>query len=102
MPVFLPLLDNDVQDDLVQALSRIGPIILSSKSLHNITTPEHSSYHILVDQDSLLNHENVVTWLEGGAEKVIVPLLSAKELIGVIPAQRLMLLLDVGNVSAVS
>ena len=102
MPSFLPILEDAQDHDLVAALSRIAPIVLPSTLLQTVSLPQPSTYYILVGQDSLVTREEVVSWLDNGAEKVILPLVCAKELIGVIPANRLLLLLDVGNFSAVS
>ncbi|OBZ70126.1 Histidine biosynthesis trifunctional protein [Grifola frondosa] len=99
MSVFLPLLDGNADNALLQALARIGPVVVpaSQKSI----APENASRYILVDSDSP-DVEKVASWLDQGAEKVIIPLSWAKEIIGVLPAERLLLLLDVANVSAVS
>lgn len=99
MSVFLPLLDQ-ADDALLQALARIGPIILPALQLP--AASNLPAYYILADHDASANLQEITSWLDEGAEKVIVPLAWAKELIGVIPADRLLLLLDVGNVSAVS
>ena len=100
MPSFLPLLDR-ADDQLLSALARIGPIILPA--LQSISLPEHpTSRYILADHDSSLDLSEIIRWLDEGAEKVVVPLAWAKEIIGTIPSERLLLLIDVGNVSAVS
>src|ERR1700691_530968 len=99
MAIFLPLLDQADQG-LLQALARIGPIILPSSQSFDRSSPG-SNYYILADHDSVSLQE-IISWLDKGAQKVIVPLAWAKELTGMIPANRLLLILDVGNVSAVS
>lgn len=100
MPSFLPLLDR-ADDQLLSALARIGPIILPA--LQSISLPEHpTSRYILADHDTSLDLSEIIRWLDEGAEKVVVPLAWAKEIIGTIPSERLLLLIDVGNVSAVS
>ncbi|KAI0695274.1 hypothetical protein C8T65DRAFT_744065 [Cerioporus squamosus] len=79
MSIFLPLVDTDLGDDaLLSALARIGPLVLPSS---------HSSAALLQN---------------ASAEKVILPLALAKELICVVPEERMLLLLDIANVSAVS
>ncbi|KAF9055388.1 histidine biosynthesis trifunctional-protein [Hymenopellis radicata] len=95
MPVFLPLLDQET-DALLPILERIGPVILSSPSG---PLPEHS--YVLVEGPSF-DLSIITTYLDNGAEKVIVPLAWAKELVGIIPNDRIILLLDIGSVSAVS
>ena len=99
MTIFLPLLDQ-ADEGLLQALARIGPIILPSRQYRDQVSP--FSHYILADHDASLDLQEIISLLDEGAGKVIVPLVWAKELIGVIPADRLLLLLDVGNVSAVS
>jgi len=99
MSAFLPLLEQE-SDELIEAFCRIGPIILSSLQYPSFRFVYRC--YFLVDHNSALDFEEITTWLDHGVEKVIVPLAWAKELIGLIPADRLFLLLDVGNVSAVS
>lgn len=96
MSVFLPLLDVH-DDELVHALNRIGPVILTSVSF---PLPQNS--YIFPDNSVPFSLEQVVSWLDAGAEKVIVSLAWAKQLIGIIPDDRVLLLLDVVNASAVS
>ncbi|RDB22668.1 Histidine biosynthesis trifunctional protein [Hypsizygus marmoreus] len=97
MSVFLPLLDEE-NSDLTRALARVGPIVVSP-SQH----PRPLQCYITIEDSSSIQLDDVVTWLNEGVEKVIVPLTWAKELIAAgIPPERLTLLLDVGSVSAVS
>ncbi|KAF9076715.1 histidinol dehydrogenase-domain-containing protein [Rhodocollybia butyracea] len=96
MTRFLPLLD-DPQGDLFDALSRIGPVLLQ-----NVSLPLPNNSYVLLDQNSSTDLDQIVAWLDEGAEKVILPLASAKEVIGLIPQERLVLLLDAVSVSAVS
>lgn len=99
MNIFLPLLDQ--QDDaLISALARIGPIIALSSPLTG--APSRYSQYILADHDASLDLDDLTRWLDEGAEKVIVPLAWATELVGVVPPERLLLTLDVANVAAVS
>lgn len=96
MTRFLPLLDIP-QGHLFDALSRIGPVLLSNPSL---PLPDNS--YILLDQHASTDLDQIVDWLDQGAEKIVLPLASAKEVIGFIPQERLVLLLDAVSVSAVS
>ncbi|KZT12490.1 histidine biosynthesis trifunctional-protein [Laetiporus sulphureus 93-53] len=100
MSVFLPLLQGSADAALLQALARIGPIVLPSSQANDTSLPEHAARHVLLDQECTL--DDVTALLDEGAEKVILPLAQAQDAIGVLPADRLLLLLDVGNVSAVS
>jgi hypothetical protein len=86
MTVFLPLLDQ-ADESLLQALARIGPIIIPSLRCHDQALPV--SHYILADHDTSVDVQEIISWLNEGAEKVVVPLVWAKELIGVVPADRL-------------
>ncbi|TFK75841.1 histidine biosynthesis trifunctional-protein [Pluteus cervinus] len=97
MSSFLPLVDSDTE--LLDALLRIGPAICTAQRSQDLSG--RASY-ILVDHSTQCNLDLVISWLDGGVEKVIVPLAWAKEIIGSIPPERLILLLDVANVSTVS
>ncbi|KAG5649000.1 hypothetical protein DXG03_000349 [Asterophora parasitica] len=99
MTVFLPLLDDE-GSDLVQVLARIGPIVVSPSQFADLP---NNRYYINLENSPDATLDLILSWLNQGVEKVIVPLTSAKELIGTgIPPERLYLLLDVGSVSAVS
>ncbi|KAL0576916.1 trifunctional histidinol dehydrogenase [Marasmius crinis-equi] len=98
MTRFLPLIDStEARDELLDSLALLGSLIVSSKSS---TIPFNS--HVLVDQSDYLTLDQIVEWLDNGVDKVILPLALTKEAIGVVPKERLILLLDVANVSAVS
>ncbi|KAF5387768.1 hypothetical protein D9615_000471 [Tricholomella constricta] len=99
MSIFLPLLDSQ-DSELVQVLARIGPIVVSPSQFADLP---HNRYYITLENSPDATLDHILSWLNDGVEKVIVPLTLAKELIGAgIPSERLCLLLDVGNVSAVS
>lgn len=100
MSVFLPLLEGPADGALLQALTRIGPLIVTPDQADSL--PEHATRYVLLDRQSPFRLDEVISLLDQGAEKVILPLSHAKDAIGALPADRLLLLLDVGNVSAVS
>ncbi|KAI0650774.1 histidine biosynthesis trifunctional-protein [Trametes meyenii] len=103
MSAFLPLLDPDHADGpLLAALARIGPLVVPYALRDSQLIPQNASRYILVDRDSSLSADDVVSLLDHGADKLILPLALAKDTIGAVPAERLLLLLDVANVSAVS
>ena len=103
MSVFLPLLDADPVDAaLLTALARVGPLLVPVALLDAPVLPQGASQYVLVDSDSALSTDQVISLLDHGADKVILPLALAKELVGLVPEERLLLLLDVANVSAVS
>ncbi|KAI0278887.1 histidine biosynthesis trifunctional-protein [Russula aff. rugulosa BPL654] len=87
MASFIPLIDTN-DPVILTTLSRIGPVIRPSSS----TLDAHNSY-ILVDGSTSLDHDVLISYLDNGAEKVIVSLAHASENL---------LLLDVANASAVS
>ncbi|KAI0695824.1 hypothetical protein BC835DRAFT_1230049, partial [Cytidiella melzeri] len=58
--------------------------------------------YALLDHNTSLDLDDIVDILDKCAEKVIVLLAWANEVRGIIPAKRILILLDVGNVSAVS
>ncbi|KAF9247289.1 histidine biosynthesis trifunctional-protein [Melanogaster broomeanus] len=96
-PPFLVLVDtHDVQEDLLRAVCRVTSVII--KPSHNAST--FSARHVLVD-DNFADVDQIITHLDNGTEKAIVPLSLAKKLVGLVPAARLLLLLDAANVSAV-
>jgi phosphoribosyl-ATP pyrophosphohydrolase/phosphoribosyl-AMP cyclohydrolase/histidinol dehydrogenase len=100
MASFLPVITEETAA-LFHALNRIGPIIIDARnSVPLPETPQHA--YLLVDQSTTLDIGLVISWLDEGMEKVIVPLAWVKELSGIIPSERLLLLLDIANVSAVS
>ncbi|THG95479.1 hypothetical protein EW026_g6177 [Hermanssonia centrifuga] len=101
MSVFIPLLDAQTDEALIQSVSRIGPVIVSALSTP-LALPENVSRYILLDHDTSFDLDDIVQKLDQGAEKVIIPLAWSKEIVGILPPERVMLLLDVGNVSAVS
>jgi phosphoribosyl-ATP pyrophosphohydrolase/phosphoribosyl-AMP cyclohydrolase/histidinol dehydrogenase len=95
-PPFLVLVDDDVQEDLLRAVSRVTSVIVNpSRSV--LASPAH---YVLIDDNSA-DVDQIVTHLDNGTERAIVPLSLAKKLVGIVPATRLLLLLDAANVSAV-
>ena len=98
--IILPFLDHH-NDPLAATAGRIGPVLLREPPSSGQTFLEH--YYLLVD--SAAPHPSIsdlTTWLDDGADKLIVPLSLAKEVIGVLPSERLIVLLDASSVSAVS
>ena len=100
MASFLPIITEE-STALSHCLNRIGPIVIDARnSVPFPETPQHA--YLLVDQTIPLDIGLVISWLDEGVEKVILPLAWVKELAGVISSKRLLLLLDIANVSAVS
>ncbi|KAF5363290.1 hypothetical protein D9756_000445 [Leucocoprinus leucothites] len=99
MSGFLPLL-GQADNALFNALNRLGPIITHPQSSTSLHTPDHSFY--LVDQETSVTPSQIADWLDAGVEKIILPLSLATDIVNTIPSERVILLLDVGSVSAVS
>ncbi|KAF8845868.1 histidine biosynthesis trifunctional-protein [Paxillus ammoniavirescens] len=95
-PPFLVLVDDDVQEDILRAVSRVTSVIVNPT--RNVSaSPAH---YVLID-DSSADVDQIITHLDNGTERAIVPLSLAKKLVGIVPATRLLLLIDAANVSAV-
>jgi phosphoribosyl-ATP pyrophosphohydrolase/phosphoribosyl-AMP cyclohydrolase/histidinol dehydrogenase len=101
MSPFLSLLDDE-DSALVDSLSRIGPIIIPARKKPSLILPKHSEWYIFVDQFASVDVSGAIAWLDGGADKIVVPISWAEALVGVIPAARLFLFLDVSLLTPVS
>ncbi|KAG6902238.1 hypothetical protein C0995_002870 [Termitomyces sp. Mi166 len=100
MPVFLPLLDEQA-GDLIEALARIVPVVVSPSNISNLS--QNVQCFVTLENSPDIDVHLILSWLNKGVEKIIVPLNLAKDLIAAgLPSGRLSLLLDVGNVSAVT
>ena len=98
--VILPFLEQP-NDPVAAAASRIGPVLLRAppSSTHTFIT----QYYLLVDHAS--PHpalSQLIAWLDNGADKLIVSLSLAKEVIDLLPPERLIVLLDASSVSTIS
>ncbi|KAJ3505887.1 hypothetical protein NLJ89_g7179 [Agrocybe chaxingu] len=100
MATFLPLIAEE-DPTLFRALDRIGPIILDAQQSVPLPYPPQHSY-LFVKPGTPVDVDALASWLDEGIEKVILPLPWAKECIGTIPSDRLILLLQISGVSAVS
>jgi phosphoribosyl-ATP pyrophosphohydrolase/phosphoribosyl-AMP cyclohydrolase/histidinol dehydrogenase len=103
MAAFLPLLDG-AETSLVHSLARIGSVLVTAAHLEQArrSFPVGTSYFVLIEDGSTYSQDDIVSWLDQGAEKVILPLSWAKESVGTLPRERIILLLDVASVSAVT
>lgn len=96
-PPFLVLVDtDDVPQDRLSAVCRVTSVI--SRPAYNLSLL--SARHLLID-DVSADPDQIIADLDSGIDKAIVPHSLAKRLVGVVPATRLILLLDVANASAV-
>ncbi|KAF8759734.1 Histidine biosynthesis [Rhizoctonia solani] len=98
-PAFLPILDSG-SEELISATTRCGPVLLPASSKYSLTTG--SIYYVFPDGSVPPSVDQVATWLDQGASKVVVSLALAKDLFGAIPPEKLVLLLDAGSASAVT
>ncbi|KAH9006801.1 histidine biosynthesis trifunctional-protein [Lactarius hatsudake] len=103
MIAFLPLRDNkqDAQPALLIALDRIGPVVKPISSVLDTPSDLYNSY-VLVENNTSLDHDDLISCLDRGADKIILSPAHASEVIGLVPPDRILLLLDVANASAVS
>jgi phosphoribosyl-ATP pyrophosphohydrolase/phosphoribosyl-AMP cyclohydrolase/histidinol dehydrogenase len=97
MIAFLPLIDNEPESALLIALDRIGPVVKPIDTQSDL----YNSY-VLVDNNTSLDLDDLISCLDRGADKIILSPAHASEVIGLVPSDRLLLLLDVANASAVS
>ncbi|CAE6538476.1 unnamed protein product [Rhizoctonia solani] len=98
-PAFLPILDSG-DEELIAATTRCGPVLLPASSKYSLTAG--SIYYVFPDVAAPPSVDQVATWLDRGASKVVVSLALAKDLSGLIPPEKLVLLLDTGGASAVT
>jgi phosphoribosyl-ATP pyrophosphohydrolase / phosphoribosyl-AMP cyclohydrolase / histidinol dehydrogenase len=101
MSTLVPLLQTQ-DPELLTVLSRIGPVILKPSLISTVSSD--LPYYVLADHEASPGLDQLISWLDHGAEKIIVPMSWAQELISVIPPERLLLLLDLnnGNFNAIS
>ncbi len=104
MIAYLPLRDNEpnAQPALVVALDRIGPVVKPFSSLLLDTPSDLYNSYVLVDNNTSLDQDDLISCLDRGADKIILSPAHASEVIGLVPSDRILLLLDVANASAVS
>ena len=100
MSVFIPLIDGRADEALLETLQRIGPVIVPA--LNAASLPRALSRYVLFDHEASLNLDDIVKILDEGAERVVIPLAWASEVVGSFAPERVLVLLDVNNVSAVS
>lgn len=97
---FVPLVDPNTQDDLKSSLGRIGPLLVDADALSSVNLPPQTDAIILTS--SSLSVDEAIKLLDDGAAQLVVQPSLAKELIGTVPSERLLLLLDISAVSSVS
>ena len=100
-PGFLPLLKAE-DKDLLSVLSRLGPLLVPLQDHPNHQFPALSDIYLLIDNERATDPDHIISLLDSGIQKVVVPVSLAKQLVPAVPKHRILLLLDVANVSAVT
>ena len=102
MVAFLPLIEDNAQSALHIALDRIGPVVKQISGVLLDTTSDLYNSYVLVDNNTSLDTDDLISCLDRGANKIILSPTHASDVIGLVPSERILLLLDVASVSAVS
>jgi len=100
-PGFLPLIKAE-DKDILSVLSRLGPILVPLQDHPNHQFPALSDIYLLIDNERATDPDHIISLLDSGIQKVVVPVSLAKQLVPTVPKHRILLLLDVANVSAVT
>ena len=100
-PGFLPLYGAEDRD-LLSALSRLGPVLVPLQDHQNHQFPTPSDIYLLIDNESAADPDHMISLLDSGIQKVVVPVSLAKQLVQTVSKDRILLLLDVANVSTVT
>jgi len=98
---FLPLLRAQDKETL-SVLSRLGPILIPLEDHPKYQLPALSDIYLLIDNERATDPDHIISLLDNGIQKVVVPVSLAKQLVSTVPKDRIVLLLDVANVSAVT
>ena len=98
---FLPLLRAEDRD-LLSPLSRLGPILVPLQDHPNHQFPALSDIYLLIDNERETDSDHMISLLDNGIQKVVVPVSLAKQLVPTVPKDRILLLLDVANAPAVT
>ena len=102
MALFLPFQDqHPIDAPLLDALNRIGPFLVAASS-HDPDHACHAYQSFIVQAEPTSSTEQVIQWLEDGASKVVVGPALTKEITGKVPANRLLLVLDVAELNTIS
>ena len=100
-PGFLPLLRIE-DKEILSTLSRLGPLLIPIQDHSNYQFPSLSEIYLFVDNEKATDPDHIISLLDNGVQKVVVPVSLAKQLAPTVPKHRILLLLDVANVSAVT
>ncbi|WWD18310.1 histidinol dehydrogenase [Kwoniella shandongensis] len=85
-PIFLPLLDPTAAA-LIPALSLLGPLLIPATLLRAVLPSLSASarYYVQAEQST----EDLISYLDNGAEKIVVSTAQLEELAGQVPKERL-------------
>lgn len=100
-PGFLPLLRLE-DTEILSTLSRLGPLLVPFQDYPDYQFPALSEVYLLIDNERATDPDHITSLLDNGIQKVVVPVSLAKQLAPTVPKDRILLLLDVANVSAVT
>ena len=98
---FLPLLKTE-DKGLLPVLSRLGPIIVPLQDYPGHRFSTLSDIYLLIDDERATDPDHIISLLDSGIQKVVVPVSLAKQLVPTVPKHRILLLLDVANASAIT
>jgi phosphoribosyl-ATP pyrophosphohydrolase / phosphoribosyl-AMP cyclohydrolase / histidinol dehydrogenase len=100
-PGFLPLLRLE-DTEILSILSRLGPLLVSFQDYPAYQFPALSEIYLLIENERATDPDHIISLLDNGIQKVVVPVSLAKQLVPTVPKDRILLLLDVANASAVT
>ena len=100
-PSFLPLIRPEDRE-ILSVLSRLGPLLVPLQDHPSYQFPALSDVYLLIDNERAADLDHIISLLDSGIQKVVVPVSLAKQLVPTVPKHRILLLLDVANVSAVT
>ena len=100
-PGFLPLLRRG-DTEILSILCRLGPLLVPFQNYPDYQFPPLSEIYLLIDSERAAAPDHIISLLDSGIQKVVVPVSLAKQLVPTVPKHRILLLLDVASVSAVT
>jgi len=100
-PSFIPLIRAEDKETL-SVLSRLGPLLVPLQDHPSYQFPAPSDVYLFIDNERVADPDHIISLLDNGVQKVVVPVSLAKQLVPTVPKHRIILLLDVANVSAVT
>ncbi|KAG8891036.1 trifunctional histidinol dehydrogenase [Tulasnella sp. 332] len=93
---YLPLIGEGIESSLITALGRIGPVLVTPSTISLV-----DCHYIVYSDAEPPSTQDTLKWLDEGAAQVAVSMAIVKELLGSVPPERLLLLLDASSVTAI-